>query len=636
MRKLLFAYLCPLVLCLSMASFTSKAANDNLSVEQQRYLDARSALDERQLSTYRKLRAQLDDYPLVPYLDFHANIDSILKMKGKQAASAIEAFSGTPLYNSARYRYLQRAGSQRRWQDFLAVSPQTPRNKVLQCYYYRAQVKPNPDIAFEGAEKLWLHGRSQPKECDPLFHQWEKAGLRTQELVWSRMLLAFNAGQTSLLKYLSRKITRHKEPAKRLLAVYKDSRSLRHKSRFMKQAKINADIVDAGLRRLAKKDVAQAVTLFVAYQKADRFTDYQGRQLGRYLIRRAIIKQEDGLQSLVDEMLPLLDSDDLVILRIRWALRQNQLNQVADFIDLLSPETQQKARWQYWSHRLSKQPNSLSQLQQQRNFYGFTAAHINQQAFNMAHNETQANAAIQATLSDDAGLSRVTELMAIDKTIDARAEWLMLLGRHDQATQAQYGLLAVNQQWHDLAVQASIKAKAWNDMTMRFPMVETRLFEQNADKRRVDVDDLRAIARRESAYYPYATSGVGARGLMQLMPATAKDTAKRHKLTYKGQRSLYQAKINIPLGSAYYAQLLKQFDGNRILAAAAYNAGPHRVKSWLKKSDGQLDVMSFIESIPFTETREYVQALLSYRVIYQLKQGKPAQLFTDEEWQMKY
>lgn len=635
MRKVLFAPI-NVLLIISWLLMSNQVVAQPLTEQQQRYLDARKALDKRQLTTYQSLRKQLDDYPLVPYLDFHADIEKILKMDGEQAAQAIEEFRHTPLYNSARYRYLKRAGSQRRWQDFLAISPQAPNNKVLQCYYYRAQVSREPQIAYAGAEKLWLHGRSQPKECDPLFKQWEKAGLRSQELIWSRMLLAFNAGQTSLLKYLSRKITRHQDQAKRLLAVYKDPRSLRHKSRFTKQAKINGDIVDAGLRRLAKKDVVKAVTLFAAYQKADRFTDYQGRQLGRHLIRRAIIKQEMGLQSLVDEMLPLLDSDDLVILRIRWALRQNELQQVPQFLALLSDDNRHKARWQYWSYRLTEQPEDLSNLSTQRNFYGFTAAYLTEQPFNMGHQATESDPQIQAKLSNDKGLSRVTELMAIDKTIDARAEWLMLLGRHDKTIQAQYGALAVSNQWHDLAVQASIKAGAWNDMTMRFPFVESPLFTQAADKRQVDVDDLRAIARRESAYYPYATSGVGARGLMQLMPGTAKDTAKRYKLNYQGQRSLYQAQINIPLGSAYYAQLLKQFDGNRVLAAAAYNAGPHRVKSWLKKSDGQLDVMTFIESIPFTETREYVQALLSYRVIYQLKQQKQPQLFSEEEWNRKY
>lgn len=103
---------------------------------------------------------------------------------------------------------------------------------------------------------------------------------------------------------------------------------------------------------------------------------------------------------------------------------------------------------------------------------------------------------------------------------------------------------------------------------------------------------------------------------MQLMPATAKATARKIKLRYRGTRSLSDPNVNIRLGSAYLQQLLKQFNNNKILAIAAYNAGPHRVKGWL--NDGKpLPFDIWIETIPFRETREYVQAVLAYQVIYQ-------------------
>ncbi len=123
---------------------------------------------------------------------------------------------------------------------------------------------------------------------------------------------------------------------------------------------------------------------------------------------------------------------------------------------------------------------------------------------------------------------------------------------------------------------------------------------------------------------------------MQLMPATAKQTAKEFKLAFNGSRSLYDPAINVPLGSAYYTKLLEQFDNNRVLAVAAYNAGPHRVKRWLKQSDGKLDVMSFIETIPFSETRSYVQAVFTYRQIYELRQQQALPQFSETELGRRY
>lgn len=632
----------PLFIVLSSVAIANMAHAEQLSQAQQTYLDAREALDNDQTKKYTNLRAQLADYPLNVYLDYHANIDTILTYKGAKADKALEQFRQTPLFNSARHRYLERIGGQKRWADFLTISPTPPHNITLQCYYYRAELSQgNQELAYKGAKTLWLYRKSRPKECDPLFNAWRKTGGITQELIWSRMLLSFNANQYGLLTYLSRKVTSQKKAANTLLAVYKDPRSLRRTKQFSSSAKIYGDIVDAGLRKLARKDLKQALKLYASYQKSGRFSDYQGRKLGRYLVKRATIRQEEQLKGFVDTMIPLLDSDDLVELRLRWAIRENDSQAITAYLPLLSEQKQAKSRWQYWQSRYANtevESNSriLKNLSLKRNFYGFSAANELNSDYQLQDELSMSDPISHQKLFDDKGLSRIIELLALDKTIDARAEWTMMLGRHSKKMQKEYAVLALENKWHSLGVQASIQGKLWNDMTIRFPFAANTAFTKASKQYKVDIDEIRAIARRESAFYPYATSGVGARGLMQLMPATAKETAKKQSLKYRGERSLYQASINVPLGSAYYSSLLKQFNNNRVLATAAYNAGPSRVKRWLKESNGQLDVIQFIESLPFTETREYVQAVLSYRVIYQIKQGKEPELFSAAELHFKY
>ena len=129
-----------------------------------------------------------------------------------------------------------------------------------------------------------------------------------------------------------------------------------------------------------------------------------------------------------------------------------------------------------------------------------------------------------------------------------------------------------------------------------------------------------------------AKSGVGAMGLMQLMPATAKETAKRFGIPLSSPQLAYRPEVNIQLGAAYLSQIYGQFNGNRVLASAAYNAGPGRVRQWLRGAD-HLSYDVWIENIPFDETRQYVQNVLSYSVIYGEKLNAPQPLVA---WHERY
>ncbi|WVM93728.1 lytic transglycosylase domain-containing protein [Halopseudomonas pachastrellae] len=117
-----------------------------------------------------------------------------------------------------------------------------------------------------------------------------------------------------------------------------------------------------------------------------------------------------------------------------------------------------------------------------------------------------------------------------------------------------------------------------------------------------------------------ARSHAGAMGLMQLMPATARETARRYAIPYSGNQDALIPERNIALGAAYLSGLHRQFSGNRVLASAAYNAGPGRVRQWTRDM-GSLPSDVWIEAIPFDETRKYVQSVLSYAVIYGEKLG---------------
>src|SRR3546814_1905932 len=144
-----------------------------------------------------------------------------------------------------------------------------------------------------------------------------------------------------------------------------------------------------------------------------------------------------------------------------------------------------------------------------------------------------------------------------------------------------------------------------------------------------------AVRRQESGFAVDAVSHAGARGLMQLMPATARQMARKLKLRYDTAQLTRDPTLNIRLGSAYLSQLVERFSGSYLLAIAAYNAGPSRVIEWMRTygdpREPGVDAIDWIESIPFTETRNYVQRVLENLQVYRHRLGQPMLAFSFQE-----
>ena len=157
-----------------------------------------------------------------------------------------------------------------------------------------------------------------------------------------------------------------------------------------------------------------------------------------------------------------------------------------------------------------------------------------------------------------------------------------------------------------------------------FPVMYRQEIETFSKRNKLDTSWVMALMRQESAFQHDARSSAGARGLMQLMPKTSKYVARLLGARKPRLTDLYKPEINIRLGTHYLKKNLQDFSNNKILTTAAYNAGPHRVKKWLPAA-GRLDADIWAESIPFKETRSYVQRIMSYASIYDHKLGKPVQ-----------
>lgn len=606
------------------------------------YTEADAALDAREWSDYDRFRQQLTDYPLAIYLDYR-RLDSRLRhVKSGQASSFLSASAGTPLELRFKDRYLRRSGKDRRWQDFLSVAPSTPASIDLQCYYYRAQLASgDSEQAWSGARKLWIHGDSRPDACDPLFQAWQQTGTMDDDAVWKRQLLAFEARRQGLMKYAARQGSEALAPwSERLLTVYRYPRKLAGMNLPPQQA-YSLDILAYGTQRMARVDPAKARRDWETMQGSHVFTTAQKRMVGDAIAWRTLFDRIDANLPWLDQYLVDRGDAKLVETRLRLAIR------LSDWKGLLSlsgylPEARSSATvWRYWRAHARHQIGPTAQakaefrlLAMDRDYYGFLAAEQLGLPYQLNNKPLSLPAKPLPIVSGEA-VSRTGELLYHDLPRDARSEWLYLLSRAKDSERVALAGHASDQGWYRFAIDAAIEARQWDALGVRFPQPYAETFQDYGKRYGIPDTELVSIARRESAFFSHAQSGAGARGLMQLLPSTAKRTA-RSLGQYNLSADLYQVEANIALGGAYYRQLLDSHGDNRVLSLAAYNAGPHRVKSWLKDTGKTMDVYQWVETIPFRETRDYVQGVLAYNVVYDRLRNGSQSLFRDVELAMRY
>jgi peptidoglycan lytic transglycosylase len=615
-----------------------------LSTARQEYGDAMKAIDAGRWTEYEQLRPALDQYPLAIYLDYFQLSRQAYKVRPADARRFISLSEDSPLPNRFLAVYLRRAGKDGRWRDFLEVMPDEPNSIDLKCYYFRAQLaQGDPLAAWEGAERLWVYGKSRPKECDPLFAAWMKSGELSDEVVWARLLEAFEARQRSLMTYVAKKGSQALRPwSDKLLAVYRQPEKIRRQD-LPATSPYSADIASHGLVYLARYNPARALAFWQQYQDELEFSAQQVRDVEYAISLHTLFAKNDSDLPWLHAAIDRLDEDKLVELRLRWALSEQDWDTLGQTLPLLSAEGSQDGAWRYWGAILTEQSgdadgarNQLALLAQERGYYSFLAADrlglpyaFNQQPLTPEVTDT-------ADLQKLPAVLRVGELNFHQEHNLAHSEWSKVLRDSDDARRnEQLARLASSQGWHRMAIDAANAAKAWDALDLRFPMPYQSTFDQYASARGVPSTELMAIARRESAFYPQARSPVGARGLMQIMPATGKQVASSLGRSARSL-NLYEVEQNVLLGSAYYRQLLDRFGGNRVFALTAYNAGPSRVDRWRNKAGAGVPVDIWVETIPYRETRNYVQAVLAYNVVFQYMLGNTHSLLTPAERKAAY
>ena len=619
---------------------------DAFAEQRELYQQARQAQSNGNGAEYQALRTQLDDYPLLPYLDYHELSPKLAALAASgNGYNAVEAFLNAHgdswLGERLERQWVDALAAEQRWNDLLRYY--NPRNSTttLRCQYLRARLDNGDSSALEQAAELWNVAVSQPNVCDPVFEAWMATGMPTADLAWSRFSKTLTAGHHNLARYV---MTLLPDDDRRLaelwLRIDRNPSTLRDTS-LAADTPGTRQVLLHGLRRLAVNDAITAMAVMHDRNVLQAISADEGLELQRFILMRMLLQDDIAQAEEILVSTPSLMSETLGGYLIRDALRQQDWPRVEEWLMRLPQDARDSERWQYWLARtLSREgsPEAIAQAQtifeslsQLRSFYGFLAADIIGAGYQMVDRPVAVDQAALNSLTDIPSIVRARELYLLGEEDDARSEWRYATARMTPEQVIASGKLADNWGWHRHSIQAMIQVGYWDDLGLRFPLAWQDLLVGAATDLAIQPEFMFAIARQESAFMRDVRSPAGARGLMQLMPGTAQDMAREVGLQISNA-DLYRPEVNVILGGRYLQQLLEQFNGNRILAAMAYNAGPNRVRQWLRDAPETavpLDV--WIETIPYLETRGYVQNVLSYAVIYGYRMGSDVALLLEQE-----
>jgi soluble lytic murein transglycosylase len=232
-----------------------------------------------------------------------------------------------------------------------------------------------------------------------------------------------------------------------------------------------------------------------------------------------------------------------------------------------------------------------------------------------------------AAIARTPGIARAQALYALGLRSDAALEWSWAIQDFSDTQLLAAAELARQMAWYDRAINTAERTRELHDFELRFLAPYRELAQQAARDNQIDEAWVFGLMRQESRFINVARSSVGAAGLMQIMPATARWIAQRLGIKGFDTREMQDPARNIQFGSYYLKHVQTSLDGSPVLATAAYNAGPGRAQRW--RSSQPMEAAVYIESIPFAETRDYVKKVMSNAMYYAQRFGQPSVLLKD-------
>lgn len=597
------------------------------------YKQALSALQANRISQFENIKTQLGDYPLIPYLDYRRALLRVGRASAEEALAYRDAHSKYSFGERFMKQWLDVQARNGRWRNYVEHYEPTT-NVIDQCRYALGLLRTGDKAAaYRVLPELWNVGKSQHKSCDPAFESWINEGGISADLAWERLKKALDGRQYQLSRYIRRFLPAEAKRGGELMYEARRNPSVAgNPSRFPNDRWGNEAWIYS-LYSLARTDSKRAYSLWQRHHGV--------RQIDS--IRAAALVSDLYLWLGLDGHIGLPHQEGLSTRAlervIHAAIAKESWQEAARWMNELPEADLARFEWRYWRSRVDQALGKadwfegLESLASERTYYGFLAAQTLNQPVSLKEQRYVPNAELESRLADDPHVKMVFEFFAVGEPLNGRQEWR----RIENSLSDEEKMVMI--QWFNAfglsneAIWAANRGEALNFLEVRFPKPFLNYFRQGAFVTNVPVEFLLAISRQESAFNYRAISRAGARGLMQLMLTTAQATARNRGLQRPSASALLDPRRNVEIGSHHVAELMTEFDYNRVLVAASYNAGKHNTYRWLREFKVR-DATSFIEIIPYRETREYVKGVLAFTVVYAARDGLEPILFGDHEMQL--
>jgi soluble lytic murein transglycosylase len=584
------------------------------------------------------LASQIPNYPAPGYIDYFTIKPQLFDAQGHARPDAPDApvlsflqrYDGQAIADRMRNDYLVVLGGRHDWRNFQEQYSRFVLNDDTQvkCYALEARMSRGEHVA-DAARALLVDPKSYGDGCVDLIAALAESGQFTSDDIWQQIRLAYEQNYTTTGANIVDALGQER-PKPELLdnAVNKPPLYL---ARGVMPNTPAHQLTLLAVTRLARNDPAMAAATFSSV--APSLTAAE----------RAVGWGTIGYQAALKRMPAAADwyrlsanaqlSNPAYEWRTRSALLAGDWNMVRWSVEQMPPTLRSQPSWTYWHARAVKQAGDTATANQefqsiadQYNFYGQLALEELGQKITLPPRTTVSDAEI-TQMQSVPGFALSQRFYALNLRLEGNREWnwpLRTMTDRQLIAAAQY---AKRIELFDRTVNTADKTKSEHDFSLRYLSPFREIVERDAQNTGLDIEWAYGLIRQESRFIINARSEVGAGGLMQLMPGTAQLVAKKIGLGPVSRAQMNDINTNILLGTNYLSMIYNQFDNSPVLATAGYNAGPGRPKQWRQDLRAPVEGAVFAETIPFSETRDYVKNVLSNTVYYAaLFEGRPQSL----------
>jgi soluble lytic murein transglycosylase len=608
-----------------LACATAAAAAPKADEALLKAFDAFRAGDALRLARHA---AALEGHVLEPYVQYWQLKLRIDEAAPREAHAFLQQHAGSYLADRLRADWLKALARRADWQSFdLELAPLVQDDLEIRCYAWSSRLARGDGEAHDEARAMWLEPKELPEGCNALAETMIRAGRLTVRHVWERARVLFEHGQLAAAKRLLGYLPAGESPDEKLLsqAASSPQRLLAHPPRDLGRRAMREMVLFAFVR-LARTDPRPAAEVLKGrlgerLPEADRA--YLWGRIAYEAARRLLPEALDWYR--LAGAAPL--SDEQLAWKARAALRAADWAMVREAIDPLSVAARQDPAWSYWYGRaLGAQGNPegarayFLRIAGQPNFYGLLASEELGQAAAIPEPFHVATETEVVQAQRHPGLARALELYRLGLRPEATREWLFSIRNLDDRELLAAAEAARRAEVFDRAINTADRTTRLHNYQVRFLAPYRHVFREHALAFDLEEAWVLGLVRQESRFIVDAKSSAGARGLMQLMPATARWVARRIGVSYSPQR-VFEVDTNVTLGTRYLKYVLEDL-GHPVLASAAYNAGPGRARRW--RDAKPLEGAIYAETIPFNETRDYVKKVMANTVYYAMLFGGKA------------